>query len=102
MILDDKQEKLFIDSLLFKENIYSILDEELEEDDYLSLDEFRKIVCKSRVDETLRLKIKSLDDFLRAYDSAEERNAKILEAIYKWEQTLSNADLSYIVKRSGK
>jgi len=39
LILDNKQKKLFKDSFLFKENTYSILDEELEESDYLSLNE---------------------------------------------------------------
>ena len=53
LILDNKYKKLFKNSLLLKDTVYSILDEELGESDYLSLDEFQKIVYQKREDEII-------------------------------------------------
>jgi len=110
LILEDKYKELFRESLLFKDNIYSILDEKLKESDYQSIDEFQKIVYQKREDEIVRLKTKSLDELLGDYQSLKERNRKILDAIadgYKQSEIarylgLSSAGVSYIVRESRK
>jgi len=110
LILNDKYKELFEESWLFKENIYSILDEKLKKSDYQSIDEFQKIVYQKREDEIVRLKTKSLDKLLGDYQSLNERNIKILDAIadgYKQSEIarylgLSSAGISYIVRKSGK
>jgi len=65
----------------------------------------KSTVVKEYKDEIVRLKQKSLDEYLKIYTSLEDRNRKILEAIgdgYKQSEIakyfgLSSAGVSYIV-----
>ena len=65
----------------------------------------KSTVVKEYKDEIVRLKQKSLDEYLKTYTSLEDRNRKILEAIddgYKQSEIarylgLSSAGVSYIV-----
>jgi len=106
LILDSAYAKLFENSLLLKEDIWSVLDEKLSKKEYLLYDAFQKIVYQKREDEIVRLKQKSLDEYLGNYASLKERNKKILEAIndgYKQSEIarhlgLSSAGVSYVVK----
>ncbi len=105
LIFDKSYNKLFENSLLLQKNIWSVLDEILSEKEYILYDEFQKIVYQKREDEIVRLKQKSLDEYLKTYTSLEDRNRKILEAIgdgYKQSEIarylgLSSAGVSYIV-----
>ena len=105
LIFDKSYNKLFENSLLLEKNIWSVLDEILSEKEYILYDEFQKIVYQKREDEIVRLKQKSLDEYLKTYTSLEDRNRKILEAIgdgYKQSEIakylgLSSAGVSYIV-----
>ena len=105
LIFNESYNNLFENSLLLQKNIWSILDEILSEKEYMLYDEFQKIVYQKREDEIVRLKQKSLDEYLKTYTSLEDRNRKILEAIddgYKQSEIarylgLSSAGVSYIV-----
>ncbi len=105
LIFDKSYNKLFENSLLLEKNIWSVLDEILSQKEYILYDEFQKIVYQKREDEIVRLKQKSLDEYLKTYTSLEDRNRKILEAIgdgYKQSEIakylgLSSAGVSYIV-----
>lgn len=73
--------------------------------EYIFVDEFQKIVYQKREEDIVRLKQRSLDDLLGVYNSREDRNRKILEAIkdgYKQSEIarylgLSSAGVSCIV-----
>ncbi len=105
LIFDKSYNRLFENSLLSQKNIWSVLDEILSQKEYILYDEFQKIVYQKREDEIVRLKQKSLDEYLKTYTSLEDRNRKILEAIgdgYKQSEIakylgLSSAGVSYIV-----
>ena len=69
MILDDEDRGLFENSLLFKKEFWSILDDEFTSNEYLIFDKFQKIVYQKREENIIRLKQKSLDNFLENYNS---------------------------------
>ena len=110
LILDDEYNELFKESLLLKKNIWSALDIALSKSDYLLYDEFQKVIYQKREDEIIRLKQKNLDEYLKTYNSLDDRNQKILEAIadgYKQSEIarylgLSSAGVSYIVRSQNK
>jgi DNA-binding NarL/FixJ family response regulator len=107
LILDKRHQELFKHSLLLKEDIWSILDNKLTNKDYQLFDTFQKTVYRQEAEETIRPKQKSLDDFLGDYETTDERNKKILEAIadgYKQSEIaqylgLTSAGVSYVVNR---
>jgi len=109
LISNNKYKDLFENSMLFQKSIQTILYKKLEESDYLYIKQFHKIVYQKREDEIIRLKTKSLDSLLGNYDSLEDRNRKILEAVadgYNQSEIarylgLSSAGVSYIVRKNG-
>ena len=106
LILEDTYRELFEASLLFKEDVWSILDNKLIDKDYALFDEFQKTVYRQGKEEVIRLKQKNLEEIFENYSGREERNRKILEAIsdgYKQSEIarylgLTSAGVSYVVR----
>ena len=107
LILEDRYRELFHDSLLFKEDVWATLNESVSQSEYQLIDTFKKIVYQQQEQDIVRLKQKSLEEHLGSYQTLEERNKQILEAIqdgYKQSEIarylgLSSAGVSYIVRQ---
>lgn len=106
LVFNEKYGMLFKESLLLESDSWTILDRQLNEEEHLSIASFQKIVYQKQETEIVRLKQKSLDDFLKNCKIREQRDKQILEAIldgYKQSEIarylgLSSAAISYIVK----
>ncbi len=107
LILEDRYRELFKASLLLKEEVYSTLNKSVTQSEYQLIDAFQKIVYQQQEQDIVRLKQKSLDEHFCNYQTLEERNKRILEAIqdgYKQSEIarylgLSSAGVSYIVRK---
>ncbi len=107
LILEDRYRELFKASLLLKEEIWAMLHKSVTQSEYRLIDAFQKIVYQQQEQNIVRLKQKSLDEHFCNYQTLEERNKRILEAIqdgYKQSEIarylgLSSAGVSYIVRK---
>jgi len=110
LIMKNNHVELFSNSLLFKDGVWSTLHKRVSDSEYLLIDEFHKIVYQQQEKDIVRLKQKSLDDYLGSYRTLEDRNRKILDATkdgYKQSEIarylgMSSAGVSYVVRHKGR
>jgi len=110
LILNNDYKELFKNSLLLKEKFLLTLYKLLDEKEYKLIEEFKKVIYQKREDEIVRLRQKSLDEYLKNYSSMDDRNQKILEAIedgYRQSEiarylNMSSAGVSYILRNYKK
>ncbi len=107
LILKDNYQTLFENSMLFKKEVYTVLNKKLNDNEEILYNKFQKTIYKEEEKQIIRLKQKSLEEYFKNYTTLKIRNEKIFQAIkdgYKQSEIarylkLSSAGISYIVNK---
>ncbi len=107
LILQNTYQTLFENSILFKKEVYNILNKKLNDNEETLYNKFQKTIYRQDEEQVIRLKQKSLDEHFIKDSENNNRNQKILVAIkdgYKQSEIarylgLSSASISYIVNK---